>query len=217
MIIRQKGFLSSIFSLKFAILCYVAFYVNKSVTLFGYRHNPDTLKIKHFDEHSCTKLLFDVGAEDIATSTNGIAFITSGLVYAPFVMSEGGGKIYSLDLSKERSSCLQSMKKAHQWVLLKTSPELTELALTGPHLNPHGLDIFEDDGEIFLYVVNHGDNMSRETVEKYKVNRDLSGLTWLKTFADDNIFRNINDLNIIAEDEFYSNRFIWANRLKFSF
>jgi len=184
-----NGFLSSIFSLKFAILCYVAFYVNKSVTLFGYRHNPDTLKIKHFDEHSCTKLLFDVGAEDIATSTNGIAFITSGLVYAPFVMSEGGGKIYTLDLSK-------------------TTPELTELALTGPHLNPHGLDIFEDDGEIFLYVVNHGDNMSRETVEKYKVNRDLSGLTWLKTFADDNIFRNINDLNIIAEDEFYSNRFI---------
>lgn len=113
MIIRQKGFLSSIFSLKFAILCYVAFYVNKSVTLFGYRHNPDTLKIKHFDEHSCTKLLFDVGAEDIATSTNGIAFITSGLVYAPFVMSEGGGKIYTLDLSKERSSCLQSMKKKH--------------------------------------------------------------------------------------------------------
>lgn len=109
--IRQKGFLSSIFSLKFAVLCYIAFYVNKSVTLFGYRHNPDTLKIKHFDDHVCKKLLFDVGAEDIATSSNGIAFITSGLVYAPFVMSDGGGKIYSMDLSKERSSFLRSISK----------------------------------------------------------------------------------------------------------
>ena len=85
--------------------------MNKSVTLFGYRHNPDTLKIKHFDDHVCKNLLFDVGAEDIATSSNGIAFITSGLVYAPFVMSDGGGKIYSLDLSKERSSFLVSARK----------------------------------------------------------------------------------------------------------
>jgi hypothetical protein len=46
--------------------------------------------------------------------------------------------------------------------------------------------------------------MSRETVEKYKVDKDHSGLTWLKTFADDEVFRNINDLNVIAEDEFYS-------------
>ena len=57
---------------------------------------------------------------------------------------------------------------------------------------------------MFLYVVNHGDKMSRETVEKYKVDKDHSGLTWLKTFADDEVFRNINDLNVIAEDEFYS-------------
>lgn len=48
--------------------------------------------------------------------------------------------------------------------------------------------------------------MSRETVEKYKVDKDHSGLTWLKTFADDEVFRNINDLNLIAEDEFYSKR-----------
>jgi hypothetical protein len=80
--------------------------VNKSVTLFGYRHNPDTLKIKHFDDHVCKKLLFDVGSEDIATSSNGIAFITSGLVYAPFVMSDGGGKIYSLS----RFSCKNAFR-----------------------------------------------------------------------------------------------------------
>ena len=72
-------------------------------------------------------------------------------------------------------------------------------------MNPHGLDIFEDNfGDVFLYVVNHGDNMSRETVEKYKVDKNNAGLTWLKTFADDEVFRNINDLNVIAEDEFYS-------------
>ena len=46
--------------------------------------------------------------------------------------------------------------------------------------------------------------MSRETVEKYKVDKNHYELTWLKTFADDKVFRNINDLNVIAEDEFYS-------------
>ena len=46
--------------------------------------------------------------------------------------------------------------------------------------------------------------MSRETVEKYKLGKDKQSLIWVKTFADDKIFRNINDLNVIGDDEFYS-------------
>lgn len=59
-----------------------------------------------------------------------------------------------------------------------------------------------DDG-ILLYVVNHSQTLSKESIEKFRVEIETKELIWLKTITHKEIY-SVNDLTLLAEDEFYA-------------
>jgi len=65
------------------ILFCIWFY--RMYTLLGFRHSE--IIEKHFEGFECNLKLEGKGAEDIATTKNGIAFITSGNFIFPFFSS----------------------------------------------------------------------------------------------------------------------------------
>jgi len=61
-----------------------AIFANRFYTLLGLRHDVATLRDKHFTGFECNNILIETGAEDISTTSGGLAFITTGMYYPPF-------------------------------------------------------------------------------------------------------------------------------------
>ena len=62
------------------VVIVVAIFFNRQYTLLGFRHDPNSLKDKHFEGFECNDILQDTGAEDISTTADGLAFITTGML-----------------------------------------------------------------------------------------------------------------------------------------
>ena len=65
------------------------------------------------------------------------------------------------------------------------------------------IDILEVKDRILLYVVNHSQSLTKESIEKFEVQVDTNELIWLKTITHKEIY-SINDLTLLSEDEFYA-------------
>jgi len=158
-----------------------------SVTL-GLWREKEFLQEKHFDDYKCEYLLNKNGAEDIATTSDGLAFITSGLApYPPFIKHSAPSSIYVMDLN--------------------VSPvRLTEIEIKSTktlNLNPHGLDLFEDGEKIYVFIVNHKKDLSGDEVEKFEYLVETNELVWIKSFVNPEALRSVNDVVAVGSDEFY--------------
>ena len=66
---------------KTLVIIVLSFFFNRIYTLLGFRHDPNLLQEKHFEGFECNHILQGIGAEDISTTADGLAFITSGMLY----------------------------------------------------------------------------------------------------------------------------------------
>ena len=69
---------------------------------------------QHFDGYECSEILKGIGSEDIATTADGLAFITSGLFYPPYSNKEKTGRIYVTDLNQSPVNLLEA-KIVRKW------------------------------------------------------------------------------------------------------
>lgn len=157
----------------------------RALVIFGFYHSK--LNLKHFEGFECHQKLEGLGAEDIATTSDGLAFITSGLIYPPFQFKQKVGKIYVTDLEKSPVTILEPK--------IVSEKDLK--------LNPHGIDLIEIDGKILIYVVNHKTDLSSESIEKFEYRVESNELIWLRSFVDASSLRSVNDVAVVEEDEFY--------------
>ena len=56
-----------------------AIWANRMYSLLGFKRGATDTIDKHFEDFECSQILEGVGAEDIATTADGLAFITSGM------------------------------------------------------------------------------------------------------------------------------------------
>ena len=133
----------------------------------------------------------ECGSEQIATTSDGLAFITNGFkILTPCDKSKLDAKIYLFDFNNPHENITD---------LKIVSNSLTDLTLS----SPHGLDVYEESGEgiIKLYVIFH--TGPAESVEVFLFNRsEPSFLQHIDSIRDES-FKDINDLTMISEDEFY--------------
>ena len=69
---------------KTLVIIVLSFFFNRIYTLLGFRHDPNLLQEKHFEGFECNHILQGIGAEDISTTADGLAFITTGMSYQFF-------------------------------------------------------------------------------------------------------------------------------------
>ena len=98
------------------------------------------------------------------------------------------GRIYATDLNESPVKLLE--------VNIVSDKELK--------LNPHGSSLFETDGRILLYVVNHQTDLSGDTIEKFEYFVETNTLLWIRSFSNPSVLRSVNDLVVITEDEFFA-------------
>ena len=130
------------------------------------------------------------GSEQIASTKDGLAFITSG--YKDLTICDEAtltGRIYKFDYNNPGEN-------------------VTELKIVSDTLNlkdfaPHGMDILEkEEGMIKLYVVSH--ILDEESVEVFLYDRSEPSILRHHDTLKDATFANLNDLTLVAEDEFYA-------------
>ena len=78
-----------------------------------------------------------------------------------------------------------------------------------PDFTPHGMGHWiDDDGLVYLYVINH--RRESETVECFLYNAESLSLKHRKTFKD-TLFSNLNNLVLVGLDEFYVTHDLFFN------
>jgi len=144
-----------------------------------------------------------LGSEDLHITSEGVAFITSGLAL----------KFSSANYIKYKEEN-QVIGQVMLYNFSDPDRGVTELQIfpnetfTLIDFRPHGISVLEDQakGEHLIYVVNHP-YPKPDTVEKFRFKPDTQELIHLKTFTSDAL-RVSNDLALVDEDEFYISNFI---------
>ena len=69
-------------------------------------------------------------------------------------------------------------------------------------MNPHGIRVYEPgDGRILVYISNHG--LGLDKVEKFEYSVSKNQLKWINSFKQKKEFYSLNDIEMIAEDDFF--------------
>ncbi|XP_070532141.1 serum paraoxonase/arylesterase 1-like [Ptychodera flava] len=168
----------------------VATHIAKTLHLFGYfktiyNHHPGPCRVIPGVEP---------GSEDVTVSTNGLAFISSGIrgkgnqsdptIQPPLLK----GRIFLFDFNKPENNAV-------------------ELTFTGDfdkdNFYPHGISLYEDpiSGEKRLFVVNHHIS-DQDRVEIFRFDEKQQSLHHLKSIAGKNIY-SVNDLVAVGPETFY--------------
>ncbi|KAF7708160.1 serum paraoxonase/arylesterase 2-like [Silurus meridionalis] len=130
----------------------------------------------------------EIGAEDITILEHGLAFISSGLKYPGMPRySDEPGKIYTLHLP--------------------SGDDPTELQIKGDFdtasFAPHGISVYinEEDGSVYLFVVNHPHKNSQ--VEIFQYVEEENALLHQKTIKHE-LLHNVNDIVAVGVENFYA-------------
>ncbi|XP_021346685.1 serum paraoxonase/lactonase 3-like isoform X1 [Mizuhopecten yessoensis] len=142
----------------------------------------------------------DFGSEDIATLSDGKAFITSGLMipaatatYRQMYADKGvKGQIFLFDFKAPGSG-------------------LTPLTIQGDFnasdFFPHGIDYWQDkaSGKVYIFVVNHRKKL--DAVEKFEFIPSAKSLKHVHSYVDQ-AMHFINDVAVTGENSFYFTNFL---------
>ncbi|OQV11762.1 putative Serum paraoxonase/arylesterase 2 [Hypsibius exemplaris] len=136
------------------------------------------------------------GAEDIAVLPSGVAILSTGRTRTG---SQGNPALMTFDFSTPQEAA-----------------KLLKLTGFKGALNPHGISVYTESGQTYVYVVNHAPNTQSppsDTIERFLLNADGQGLTWEKSFRDSE-FLGLNDLVVVGKDKFYTtNSFTMQSKL----
>jgi len=134
------------------------------------------------------------GSEKISVTSNGLAFITNGFADATNCNKDFlRGNLYLFDFNKPDQGAKRLQMK-------NVSKEFLE------NFDPHGMDVFEVNGVVKLYVVNHLDDF--DTIEVFQYSSEHpTEVHHVSTIRND-LFNCLNDITIIDEDEFYATNFV---------
>lgn len=137
---------------------------------------PRELPAKHMQ---CQRITGVVGAEDIVVDQHaGIAYIPS---QDRRPSPQPPGVIYKLDLNKRDS-------------------QPVEMKIISPvQFHPHGVYLYEEGGQQYLFVANFGSETTR-SVELFQIDDD--SLHYLQTFTDPRLI-SPNAIYVINLNEFY--------------
>ncbi|XP_064202628.1 serum paraoxonase/arylesterase 2-like isoform X2 [Anguilla rostrata] len=130
----------------------------------------------------------EYGSEDITILPNGLAIISTGLVYPGMPsFSDGPGKIFMLDLEAEK---------------LKPVELRIGRGFDIGSFNPHGISIYTDekDQSVYLFVVNHPEGKSQ--VEIFQFVQEENSIMHLKTIRHE-LLHSPKEVKVVA-DIFYS-------------
>ncbi|XP_070532140.1 serum paraoxonase/arylesterase 1-like [Ptychodera flava] len=137
----------------------------------------------------------DVGSEDITVSSDGLAFISSGIrgknyysdprLVPPFLE----GKISLFDFNHPENNAMELPLKGH---------------FDRENFHPHGISLYEDPktGERRLFAVNHHRTTDEDRVEIFRFDDKARSLNHLKTVTGKNMY-SVNDVVAIGPDAFY--------------
>lgn len=131
----------------------------------------------------------EFGAEDITILRDGLAILSTGLKYPGLPSySDDPGKICTLDVLDPD---------------LRLVPLHIEGDFDQTSFNPHGISVFtdENDGSIYLFVVNHPHHTSQ--VEIFQLFEEENSIVHLKTIKHD-LLHNVNDIVAVGVDSFYA-------------
>lgn len=141
----------------------------------------------------------EYGSEDITILPNGLAIISTGLVYPGMPsFSDGPGKIFMLDLEAEK---------------LKPVELRIGRGFDIGSFNPHGISIYTDekDQSVYLFVVNHPEGKSQ--VEIFQFVQEENSIMYLKTIRHE-LLHSVNDIVALGLETFYAtNDHFFANPL----
>ncbi|XP_063054311.1 serum paraoxonase/arylesterase 2-like [Engraulis encrasicolus] len=178
---------------KFAILSAAVLVLAVFIGRRLYALNHMALASRELTQNHLPKcqLLEDIefGAEDITILRDGLALLSTGLKYPGLPSySDDPGKIYTLDLLSPD---------------LRPVPLVIEGSLDLTTFNPHGISVFRDenDGAIYLFVVNHPHHASQ--VEIFQFVEEKNSLLHLRTIKHD-LLHNVNDIVAVGVDSFYA-------------
>ncbi|XP_028404309.1 serum paraoxonase/arylesterase 2-like [Dendronephthya gigantea] len=146
-----------------------------------FNHNPGSCKIFHVN-----------GSEDIDVLPNGLAVISSGLIFhfgfrqVDPTMEHYKGMLYAFDLNNPEG---------------KLTP-LSYENFDDSVFTPHGIDLYIDPKtqEISLFVVNHAEG--KHSIEIFQFDQENMVLHHKKTVVDEEIY-NPNDVVAVGPDKFY--------------
>ena len=185
--------------------------------LHYHRHLPGACAVVHRDTPGD-----NLGSEDFHVTSQGLAFITSGLylphmnasaAYNTFVQKHGmRGRILMFDFQDKEQGAVELK-------IRQSSSSSNSFSVDSLH--PHGISVLEDPakGEHLVYVVNHPHlqdeaSLQPDAVEKFRFDPRAKELVHLKSITSD-MLRITNDVAVVAEDEFYISNFIHSSgRLK---
>uniref|UniRef100_A0A3Q4AAA9 Paraoxonase n=1 Tax=Mola mola TaxID=94237 RepID=A0A3Q4AAA9_MOLML len=143
-------------------------------------HLPNCVALKNLGEYS--------GSEDITIVGNGRAFISTGLEYPGIPVTDGTGKIFSLDMQDPRMKPVELRM-----------PRNFDLE----SFNPHGISVYTDetDDTVYLFVVNHPQHKSQ--IELFRFVEDDLSLVHVKTITHELLY-SVNDIVALGVDTFYA-------------
>lgn len=135
------------------------------------------------------------GSEDIALSSDGLAFVTSGiklfhkLMPADSRINNFEGSIYLFDFN--------TPEKPAKKLRIMNLPKMKDFA-------PQGITLWEasNGGPISVIVVNHRLREARDTVEIFSFDRGTLTLHHQKTIFNE-LFRSLNDVAATGPSSFY--------------
>eukprot|EP00058_Branchiostoma_floridae_P011745 XP_002597233.1 hypothetical protein BRAFLDRAFT_260864 [Branchiostoma floridae] len=153
--------------------------------------------LKHVYNHVPGTCRFVPGAEqlseDIAMTSSGLAFISSGLVPQGFILDP-------LYLSYEQGILVYDFQNPTAGAKkLNILPKSVE-----EDFMPHGISVYEDDhsGEVRLFVVNHAKG-HQERVEIFRFDADSNSLYHIKSIEHPLLY-SLNDILAIGPESFYA-------------
>ncbi|XP_070532148.1 serum paraoxonase/arylesterase 1-like [Ptychodera flava] len=135
------------------------------------------------------------GAEDITVSSDGLAFISSGIA----------GKGYITD----PRACPPNIKgRIFLFDIRNPEDNVKELTLQGDfdreNFFPHGISLYEapDTGEKRLFVVSHHPTTHEDKIEIFRFDKRTYSLIHLKTVTGKTLY-SVNDLVVLGPETFY--------------
>ncbi|CAL1529404.1 unnamed protein product [Lymnaea stagnalis] len=177
-------------------------YIAGNITLkFGYH-------LHYFKHHpgKCSPVTgADFGSEDLEVSSDGLAFISSGVTFSG--VSQEFSEFISANKVKGRMLLFDFKKPELQVTELKIRPTKQFNPAT---FRPHGVSLINDraKGQHLIYVINHPDGGEPDRVEKFRFLPQTRELDHVRSFSGDKL-RLTNDLAVLAEDKFYISNFIY--------
>ncbi|KAL5010383.1 hypothetical protein ScPMuIL_012688 [Solemya velum] len=145
--------------------------------------------VSHDRPGPCTKVFgADGGSEDLVILQNGLMFMTSGFLH-PFE-----GRVLLYDFNKPNMTVLN--------VNIVKGPDSDFRA---DDFHPHGMSSWEENGQIYLYVLNHA--KARDSVEMFQFDNSTQTITHLRNFTSPD-FNFMNDLVMVSKLSFFITNFL---------